>query len=108
MPVQGFASDWLASKVDKMAFPRRSGDIYIVPLPYQPLKDKMNNIEHSGPWRYDSYVPLIFASAEFKKERISTAASPIDIAATLAAILQIKQPSASVGSPLAAVTHYYE
>lgn len=100
LPMQG-QNDWLSDKVAKMAYLRRSGDIYLVYPPYQkqPLQDR-NRVSHGTPWVYDSYVPLIFANPGFKAKRIYRSVLTTDIAATLSAIEGIKAPSASVGTPL--------
>jgi predicted AlkP superfamily pyrophosphatase or phosphodiesterase len=108
LPLIESEKSWLSSKVDKMAFPNRSGDIYIVPPPYQSTADKSIRVDHGTPWTYDSYVPLLFVNPAFKPQRISRPVSTTDIAATLAAILEIKAPSASVGYPLQEVASFYE
>ncbi|MDP1602381.1 MAG: alkaline phosphatase family protein [Legionella sp.] len=108
LPVADIEKNWLSSKVDKMAFPNRSGDVYIVPAPYQSPMDESVRVDHGTPWNYDSFVPLLFVNPAFKARRILTPASTTDIAATVAAILEIKAPSASVGQPLQAVVDFYE
>ncbi len=101
LPVSGVAKDWLSTKVNRMAYPYRAGDIYLVAPPYQ-SKGALNNerVTHGSPWSYDSYVPLLFVNPNFTA---STSARPVyttDIAPTLSALLQIKYPSATVGQPL--------
>lgn len=108
LPLTNTPSNWLSEKVDKMAFPYRSGDIYIVPPPYQALVNKTIRVEHGTPWRYDSYVPLLFVNPGFTAKHITKPVSTTDIAPTIAAILQIKEPSAAVGSPLPEVLSFYE
>lgn len=101
LPLANTEHDWLSAKVDKMAFPERAGDIYLVPPPYQALSEKSDvQVNHGTPWQYDSYVPLLFVNAKFQPQRITKLASTTDIAPTLAAILSIKSPSAAVGQPL--------
>ena len=91
-----------------MAFPGRSGDLYLVPPPYQALGDKSEQrVAHGTPWLYDSYVPLLFVNPAFKAQRITRAVSIIDIAPTLAAILVIKSPSAALGQPLPEVMRQF-
>jgi len=58
---------------------------------------------HGSPWRYDSYVPVMFAGAGLKPKTVSRAITPYDIAPTLANYFGIKQPSAAIGKPLAEV-----
>ncbi|MCC5014137.1 MULTISPECIES: alkaline phosphatase family protein [unclassified Legionella] len=108
MPLANTEHDWLSAKVDKMAFPNRSGDLYLVAPPYQALADKSEQrVAHGTPWQYDSYVPLLFVNPAFKAQRISKIVSTTDIAPTLAAILAIKYPSAAVGQPLPEVMELF-
>lgn len=104
LPLSGVEKDWLSAKVDHMAYPYRAGDIYLVQPPYQSYGDKNpDRVAHGSPWRYDSYVPLIFSNPGFKPQRIARPVTTTDIAPTLSAILMIKSPSAAVGQPLTEV-----
>jgi hypothetical protein len=58
---------------------------------------------HASPWTYDSYVPLFFAGNNVPSQQIVRPVTPYDIAATIAARLEIKPPSGSVGIPLVEV-----
>ena len=108
LPITGIEQDWLSAKVDKMAMTNRAGDIYLVQPPYQSVGSDSVRVDHGTPWQYDSYVPLLFVNPAFKPQRISEPVFTNDIAPTLAAILQIKAPSAAVSKPLPAVMAYYE
>ena len=48
---------------------------------------------HGSPWRYDSYVPIIFAGTNVAPQTIHRLVHPVDVAPTLAAFLGIKPPS---------------
>ncbi len=100
LPLANDKQDWIVVKVGKMVFPQRSGDIYLVPPPYQTLFTSEKKVNHGTPWQYDSYVPLLFANPAFKAKRITKAVNVTDIAPTIAAILAIRPPSAAVGQPL--------
>ena len=101
LPIQKSDQQWLSQKVAKMDFPGRSGDLYIVPKPYQDIVDTPEiAITHGSPWNYDSYVPLLFVNPRFKPSRIARRVYTTDIAPTLTELLLIKPPSASVGTPL--------
>ena len=82
---------------------RRSGDIYLVFEPNVFIND-FDGLTvastHGSPWRYDSFVPVIFAGVGLKAKTISRAVTPYDIAPTLSAYLGIKPPSGSIGNPL--------
>jgi len=108
LPLASTEHDWLSDKVDKMAFPGRAGDIYLVQPPYQGMADTTLRVTHGTPWQYDSYVPLLFVNPVFKARQIARPVQTVDIAATLSAILLIKAPSAAVGQPLQEVMSYYE
>lgn len=95
------SSDWLGKKINKMYFPGRSGDLYIVPNPYQDITETLElAITHGSPWNYDSYVPLLFVNGEWQPQTITRPVRTTDIATTLATLLNIKSPSSSIGKPL--------
>lgn len=101
LPAIAIEKDWLTEKVNRMAYPYRSGDVYLVQPPYQSLgAHSENRVTHGSPWQYDSYVPLLFVNSRFKPQQIARPVFTTDIATTLAALLMIKPPSAAVGEPL--------
>jgi len=83
--------------------PKRSGDIYLVFEPYVFIND-FDGLTvastHGSPWRYDSFVPLIFAGGGLRPRTVSRRVTPYDVAPTLSAYLGVKPPSASIGDPL--------
>jgi len=86
--------------------PKRSGDIYLVFEPDVFINDFDGLIvasTHGSPWRYDTYVPVIFAGAGLPAMKVSRAVTPYDIAATLANYLGTKPPSGAIGTPLVEV-----
>lgn len=104
LPIVNIERDWITAKVNRMAYPYRSGDVYLVQPPYQSYgAHNESRIAHGSPWRYDSYVPLLFVNGGFKAQRIARPVFTTDIATTLAALLMIKSPSAAVGEPLTEV-----
>lgn len=91
----------LIKQIRRNTHPLRSGDIYIVQEPYWFLYEKGPVAAmHGSPWRYDSYVPIIFAGANVEPQTIHRLVHPVDVAPTLAAFLGIKPPSSAVGQPL--------
>ena len=83
--------------------PKRSGDIYLVFEPNVFINDFDGltvAATHGSPWRYDTYVPVIFAGAGLPAAKVSRLVTPYDIAPTLAAYLNIKAPSGAYGIPL--------
>jgi predicted AlkP superfamily pyrophosphatase or phosphodiesterase len=85
---------------------KRSGDIYLVFEPNVFIADfgtgKVAST-HGSPWRYDTFVPVIFAGAGLSAAKVSRAVTPYDIAPTLAAYLSVKPPSGAIGNPLTEV-----
>ena len=83
--------------------PKRSGDIYLVFEPNVFINDfdgLMVASTHGSPWRYDTFVPVMFAGGGLGAQKVSREITPYDIAPTLAALLGVKPPSAAIGNPL--------
>ena len=80
--------------------PARSGDIFVVFEPQVFIND-FDGLEvaatHGSPWRYDTYVPLIFAGAGVPAQRISRRVHSVDVAPTLAAAVGTNPPSGATG-----------
>jgi hypothetical protein len=80
--------------------PARSGDIFVVFEPQVFIND-FDGLEvaatHGSPWRYDTFVPIIFAGAGVPAQRISRRVNTIDVAPTLAAAVGTKPPSGATG-----------
>ena len=83
--------------------PKRSGDIYLVFEPNVFIND-FDGLTvastHGSPWRYDTFVPVIFAGAGLPAMAVSRPITPYDIAPTLAAYLGAKPPSGAIGTAL--------
>jgi predicted AlkP superfamily pyrophosphatase or phosphodiesterase len=86
--------------------PKRSGDIYIVFKPGWFIND-FDGVTvasvHGSPWRYDQFVPVIFAGPGMTAQRVFREIATVDVAPTLSAILGITYPSGSIGKPLVEV-----
>ena len=87
--------------------PKRSGDIYVVFEPNMFISD-FDGLAvastHGSPWRYDTFVPVIFAGAGLKPGIVSRPITPYDVAPTLANVLGVKPPSGAIGDPLPEIT----
>jgi hypothetical protein len=55
---------------------------------------------HFSPWSYDRHVPLAFYGEPFVPGEYHERVAPVDLAATLASLAGINQPSAAVGRVL--------
>lgn len=90
----------ISKQVANNYHPERSGDIYVIQEPYTHLvSDESTPLAsmHGSPWRYDTYVPIIFAGASVEAARIDRLVHPVDIAITLSNYLEIKPPSSAAG-----------
>jgi predicted AlkP superfamily pyrophosphatase or phosphodiesterase len=81
----------------------RSGDIYVVFKPHWFIND-FDGLEvaatHGSPWRYDTYVPIVFAGMDIPAQHVQRSVLTVDIAPTLTTFLGIKPPSGAAGEPL--------
>lgn len=87
-------------------YAKRSGDIYIVFEPNWFINDFDSLVvasTHGSPWRYDSYVPIVFAGAGIDSEWVTRQVHTVDIATTLSAYVGIKPPSGAFGQVLGEV-----
>jgi predicted AlkP superfamily pyrophosphatase or phosphodiesterase len=80
---------------------KRSGDVFLVFMPFAVPTTSANGTTHGTPWSYDTQVPLIFWGSAFKPGFYANSCQPIDLVATLAARLGLTQPSGAEGTPLA-------
>ena len=60
-------------------------------------------VTHGSPWRYDTFVPVIFAGFGLKPMRVYRRINTVDVATTLAACLGTKPPSGAAGEVLGEV-----
>ena len=83
--------------------PKRSGDVILVFEPNVFINDfdgMSVASTHGSPWRYDTFVPVMFAGDGLEPRAVSRPVTPYDIAPTLAARLGVKPPSGAIGEPL--------
>lgn len=88
--------------------PQLSGDVYVVMEPHSLLmpEDLPLAASHGSPWKYDTYVPLLFGGMGLGAERVERLVRPVDVAVTLAAWMRIPAPAAATGSVLPEVIRY--
>jgi predicted AlkP superfamily pyrophosphatase or phosphodiesterase len=86
--------------------PNRSGDIYLVFEPNRFIAEFDGltvAASHGSPWRYDTYVPIIFSGMGVPARRIGRLVETVDIAPTLSFLIGAKPPSGATGRPLVEV-----
>jgi predicted AlkP superfamily pyrophosphatase or phosphodiesterase len=111
-------SDLLAGRVPDAPIPRmirrsfhptRSGNVHVVQAQYwffhsteeaEKLGIESLAAIHGSPWRYDTYVPILFAGPGIPHRTVSRLVAPYDIAPTLANYLGVKPPSGAIGDVL--------
>jgi predicted AlkP superfamily pyrophosphatase or phosphodiesterase len=79
----------------------RSGDLVLLPEPYYMFSE--SGTTHAMPYNYDTHVPLIFYGAGIRAGVHHQPVAVNDVAATLAAFLQVETPSGCSGKILADV-----
>jgi predicted AlkP superfamily pyrophosphatase or phosphodiesterase len=92
-------ADPIARRVFHGFYPRRSGEVIVVYEPFKYLGDFIP-ATHGSPYSYDTHVPLIIMGSGVTPGAYVQAATPADIAPTLAAILGVQPPSNAVGRVL--------
>jgi predicted AlkP superfamily pyrophosphatase or phosphodiesterase len=94
-------ADAVARRVLHGFNPRRSGDVVIIQEPFKYMTESTNSAAHGTPYSYDTHVPLVIAGAGVAPGRYAEAATPADIAPTVARLLRVQPPSNAVGRVLA-------
>ena len=78
--------------------------VMVIPAAYQ-MQTLSGGTTHFSPWSYDRHVPLGFFGTPFTPGIYHGRVQPVDLAATLASVLGVTQPSASVGNVLTQAIH---
>lgn len=88
----------------------RSGDILVVNKVHYTINSYKKSVacNHGSPYRYDTFVPIIFAGFGIKHKSIYTEVSPNQIAPTLSAIVGTRYPSDAVKPPFVDVLNAVE
>jgi predicted AlkP superfamily pyrophosphatase or phosphodiesterase len=93
----------LSTMVLNAFHPERSGNVLLVQKPDWFLLANPQNPHvamHGSPYDHDTHVPLVFCGPSIKQHRIATRTDPVNLAATLCALLGINAPSGSAGASL--------
>ena len=78
--------------------------VMLIPDAYQ-VPGSGHGATHFSPYSYDRHVPLGFYGSVFTPGIFPGRVQPVDIAATLADLLGVNQPSASIGHILTQAIH---
>lgn len=83
--------------------PKRSGDIFVVFQPNHFINEFDGLIvtsTHGSPWRYDTFVPVVFAGSHLATQHVYRSIETVEVAPTLAAIVGTNPPSGARRGPL--------
>jgi predicted AlkP superfamily pyrophosphatase or phosphodiesterase len=83
--------------------PARSGNIYVVFKPGRFINDMDGlsaTVTHGSLWRYDTYVPIIFAGYGLEARTVRRRVHTVDIALTLSNLVGTLPPSGAAGEVL--------
>ncbi|CDM66743.1 alkaline phosphatase family protein [Pyrinomonas methylaliphatogenes] len=94
------SSDPIARRVYNGFNSRRNGELVIVYEPFKFSSEFPAGTTHGTPYSYDTHVPLIIMGAGVRPGRYAQAATPADIAPTLATLLRVQPPSSATGRAL--------
>jgi len=104
--MSGELPDTDAARAVRRSFhPDRSGDIHVVPRPGWQIAFEIPSASqfatgHGTPWRYDTFVPLIFQGPGVARVEVGRRVEAIDVAPTIAALLGIAAPARASGQVL--------
>ncbi len=87
----------LLSAVRRGYYPGRSGDVLIVPQPFQVISTEQVGTNHGVPYSYDQQVPIVFAGKGVKAGTYLQEISATDVAPTLAAMMELGAPASAEG-----------
>jgi hypothetical protein len=79
---------------------KRSGDVVVIQEPFKYISSSGVGATHGTPYAYDTHVPLVIMGGGVAPGRYLNAATPADIAPTLARLLGVEPPSNAVGRVL--------
>jgi membrane-anchored protein YejM (alkaline phosphatase superfamily) len=93
-------ADALARRVLHGFNAKRSGDVVVIQDAFKYISSATSGATHGAPYAYDTHVPLVIMGGGLAPGRYLNAATPADIAPTLARILSVEPPSNATGRVL--------
>ncbi len=90
----------LSEMVTNHIYRKRAGDILVIPAPQHYAAYLETGTTH-GVWNpYDTHIPLLFMGKDIEPGEVTAEVYMTDIAPTLADILYLQEPNASIGKSL--------
>jgi predicted AlkP superfamily pyrophosphatase or phosphodiesterase len=91
----------LEHNIKSQLYKGRSGEIVLQPQPYTLVSHWQYGTSHKSPYDYDTHVPLIlFHPGKFERKYVRERVTTLQLANTLAELLNIPKPSASTAEIL--------
>ena len=85
-------------RLKNMVHPEKSPDVYLIPEKYWTWRYPRGT-SHGSPYDYDAHVPLIISRSSHKDRIDSLRVKTVDIAPTIAKLIQIPFPKSIDGKP---------
>lgn len=99
----GFIPAAIKNRIIMGYYPKRSGDIQIIPSPgyYESQDGRKDPGTTHGVWNpYDTHIPFLLYGWNVKHGNSSEVTTISDIAPTICDMLHIQQPNGCIGRPL--------
>jgi hypothetical protein len=91
----------IEDNIKNQLFKDRTGPVVIQPYPYTVFTTWPEGTDHRTPYDYDTHVPLIILyPGRFEKRYVRQRVTTVQLANTLAELLEIPKPSASTAEIL--------
>ncbi|MDY6251422.1 MAG: alkaline phosphatase family protein [Bacteroidales bacterium] len=85
-------------------YPKRSGQLYAIPLPGYYAGSGGDGSNHGTPSADDTHIPLVFMGWGIAHGETFARTGMVDIAPTVCALLHIQMPSGCMGTAITAIT----
>ncbi|MCS6822369.1 MAG: alkaline phosphatase family protein [Microscillaceae bacterium] len=95
-----YYGDGIGQFVQNGFFPKKSGDVIMVPQAHWLSDYWKKGTSHGTPYSYDTHIPLLFYGWQIKKGSTIERIYITDIAPTIATLLNIQFPSNCTGNPI--------
>jgi len=91
----------IEDNIKNQVFEGRSGQIIVQPYPYNLITRWDGGTSHKTPYSYDTHIPLIiFHPGKFERKYVRQRVSALQLANTVAEILNVAKPSSSTAEIL--------
>ena len=83
--------------------PDRSGDVLVVLKPFRVIEVEVGGTSHGSPYSYDAEVPMLLWGRGVKSVVHPAKVKAVDVAATIAALMELGNPASCEGSAVSEV-----